>query len=130
MLNILEGCLPFHGYNLAALGTDNPQFFHFMIEAKKIAYSVLHRYDADPKFAPVPLDILLSKQHAAAQCSKINPNAARPAEVSGNIGEGTIYMASADRWGNMVSLVYGNFSGLTITISLSAVASVWLPGLP
>ena len=57
MLNILEVCLPFHGYNLAALGADNPQFFHFMIEAKKIAYSVLHRYDADPKFAPVPLDI-------------------------------------------------------------------------
>jgi gamma-glutamyltranspeptidase/glutathione hydrolase len=111
MLNILEACVPFHGHNLATLGADNPLFFHFMIEAKKIAYSDLHRYNADPKFAAVPLDILLSKQHAAAQCSKINPNAARPADVQGNIGEGTIYMAAADRWGNMVSLVYSNFSG-------------------
>jgi gamma-glutamyltranspeptidase / glutathione hydrolase len=32
-----------------------------MVEAKKLAYSDLHAYNADPKFARVPVDELLSK---------------------------------------------------------------------
>ena len=111
MLNILEACVPHHGYNLADLGHTNPLYWHFLVEAKKLAYSDLHRYNADPKFAPPPLGTLLSKQYAASLCGKISPEHARPADVRGNIEGGTVYFATADRWGNMVSFVNSLFSG-------------------
>lgn len=118
LLNILEVCVPFHGFNLATLGPRDPQYWHFLIEAKKLAFSDLHRYNADPKFAPPPLNTLLSKQYAASLCNKINPSVARPAEVKGNIEGGTIALSTGDRWGNMVSIIASNFaafgSGVTI----------------
>jgi gamma-glutamyltranspeptidase/glutathione hydrolase len=118
MLNIIEACVPYHGYDLAELGRPNAMFTHFLVEAKKLAYSDLHRYNADPAFNPPPLDLLLSKDYAASLCDLIDPTAARPAEVQGNIDGGTIYLATADRWGNMVSLVYSTYSafggGITV----------------
>ncbi|MCY3566010.1 MAG: gamma-glutamyltransferase, partial [Gammaproteobacteria bacterium] len=41
MLNILEMCAPVHGLNLSALGPSSPDYWHFMVEAKKLAYSDL-----------------------------------------------------------------------------------------
>src|SRR5688572_8319011 len=65
MLNILEVCVPKLGFNLAALGPSNPMYWHLLVEAKKLAYSDLLAYNADPKFARVPVQELLSKQYAA-----------------------------------------------------------------
>lgn len=118
MLNILEVCTPKLGFNLAELGPRNPEYWHLLIEAKKLAYSDLHRYNADPKFDPPPIDRLLSKEHAAKVCEKIDPDRARPADVLGNDAGSTVYFATADRWGNMVSLVNSNYSsfGSKVTI--------------
>ena len=109
MLNILEVCAPVLGVNLAGLGPSNPMYWHIMVEAKKLAYSDLHARNADPKFAPVPLDRLLSKSYAATLCSKIDPNKAAAPSVSGGLDGGTIYLTTADRWGNMVSLIHSVF---------------------
>jgi gamma-glutamyltranspeptidase/glutathione hydrolase len=111
MLNIVEACVPFNRYNLAELGPRDPRYWHFLIEAKKLAYSDLHRFNADPRFNPPPLGTLLSKSYAESLCAKIDPNHARPADVRGNVGPGTVYFATADRWGNMVSFVNSNFGG-------------------
>ncbi|WP_339867379.1 gamma-glutamyltransferase family protein [Pseudohongiella nitratireducens] len=110
MLNILEVCAPTHNLNLADLGPSNPNYWHYMVEAKKIAYSDLQAYNADPNFEDVPLDQLLSKSYAADQCDRIDLNKATPPSVTGGIDGGTIYMSAADRWGNMVSLVHSVFS--------------------
>src|SRR5690606_34011482 len=109
---------PLKGVNLGQMGHTDPNYWHFMIEAKKLAYSDLHRYNADPKFEHVPLNRLLSKRYAERLCDKIDMNTARPADVLGNIGPGTIYLATADRWGNMVSLVYSvfGFYGSLVTV--------------
>ena len=45
MLNILEG------FDVAALGRDSTDFWHLMIEAKKIAYEDRARYYADMPFS-------------------------------------------------------------------------------
>src|SRR5262249_13257973 len=111
MLNILEECVPFHGYNLTELGPRSPRYWHFLIEAKKLAYSDLHRYNADPHFAPPPLERLLSKSYTKSLCEQIDPDHARPLRVRGPVGPGTVYFAVADRWGNMVSFVNSNFGG-------------------
>lgn len=111
MLNILEVCAPEHNISLADLGPRDPEYWHFMIEAKKLAYSDLHRWNADPKFSPPPLKRLLSKQYAATLCDKISLDKARPADVLGADKGSTVYFTTADRWGNMVSFVNSNFSG-------------------
>ena len=110
MLNILEACVPALGFNLTTLGPSNPMYWHLMVEAKKLAYTDLLGKNADPKFADVPVAKLLSKSYAASLCSKIDPNVAAKPGVSGGTEGGTIYLTTADRWGNMVSLVHSVFS--------------------
>ncbi len=110
MLNILEVCMPKLGVNLAALGPSDPTYWHMMVEAKKLAYADLLASNGDPKFATVPLDKLLSKAHAASLCGQIDPAKAATPRVAGGTDGGTIYLTTADRWGNMVSLVHSVFS--------------------
>jgi len=110
MLNILEVCVPALGMNLASLGPSDPTYWHLLVEAKKLAYTDLLAKNADPKFASVPVNDLLSKSYAATLCSRINPNVASKPGVTGGTGGGTIYLTTADRWGNMVSLIHSVFS--------------------
>jgi gamma-glutamyltranspeptidase / glutathione hydrolase len=110
MLNILEVCAPAHGVDLTALGPTNPDTWHFLVEAKKLAYSDLHAYNADPRFVDVPVDELLSKTSAATLCDRIDMERASEPSVTGGLEGGTIYLATADRWGNMVSLVHSVFA--------------------
>jgi gamma-glutamyltranspeptidase / glutathione hydrolase len=109
MLNILEVCVPKFNTTLATLGPSDPQYWHFLVEAKKLAYSDLLAKNADPMFAKVPVKELLSKSHAASLCSKIDPNVASKPDVRGGREGGTIYLTTADRWGNMVSLIHSVF---------------------
>ena len=110
MLNILEVCAPVHEVNLAALGPSNPDYWHLMVEAKKLAYSDLQAYNADPLFADVPLEKLLSKSDAATLCNRIDMDVAAEPSIKGGLDGGTIYLTTADRWGNMVSLIHSVFS--------------------
>lgn len=121
-LNILAECVPKVNSqgSLAALGPANAEFWQFLVEAKKLAYADLYRYNSDPDNRHVPLDRLLSNAYAASLCSKIDPNRASvpaaPGPVSG-AGD-TIVLSTADRWGNMVSWVNSNYdefgSGITV----------------
>ena len=118
MLNILEMCAPVHGLNLATLGPSSPDYWHFMVEAKKLAYSDLQAYNADPQFNPPPLNQLLSKTYALSLCERIDMNQAAEPSVTGGLDGGTVYLTTADRWGNMVSLIHSIFSvyGSGVTI--------------
>jgi gamma-glutamyltranspeptidase/glutathione hydrolase len=122
MLNILEACVPkwAPGQTLASLGPASPLYWHLMIEAKKLAYADLYRYNADPDVAPVPVARLLSKSYAASLCSKVDPRRASGAGTSlASEGAGdTIVLSAGDSEGNMVSWVNSNFnefgSGITV----------------
>ena len=118
MLNILEVCAPVHDVNLTALGPSNPDYWHFMVEAKKLAYSDLQAYNGDPLFSTVPVKELLDKNYAASLCNRIDMHKASEPSVKGGLDGGTIYLTTADRWGNMVSLIHSVFSvyGSGVTI--------------
>jgi gamma-glutamyltranspeptidase/glutathione hydrolase len=118
MLNILEVCAPYHGLNLASLGPSNPDYWHLMVEAKKLAYSDLQAYNGDPLFVDVPIDKLLDKSYAEGLCERIDMNKASEPSVKGGLDGGTIYLTTADRWGNMVSFIHSIFSvyGSGVTI--------------
>lgn len=118
MLNILEVCAPYHGLNLTTLGPSNPDYWHLMVEAKKLAYSDLQAYNGDPLFVDVPLEKLLDKSYAENLCSRIDMDHASEPSVKGGLDGGTIYLTTADRWGNMVSFIHSIFSvyGSGVTI--------------
>ena len=121
ILNILEVCVPkwTGGKSLADLGPANPQYWHLMVEAKKLGYIDLYNYNSDPRTWTRSqwqlFKKILSKEYAATLCEKVNPNgpAFKPAPEYNNAnGEGdTIYGTTADRWGNMVSWVNSNYTG-------------------
>ena len=110
MLNILEVCASHHELNLSSLGPSNPDYWHLMVEAKKLAYSDLQAYNGDPLFVDVPLERLLDKSYAAGLCSRIDMDHASEPSVKGGLDGGTIYLTTADRWGNMVSFIHSIFS--------------------
>src|SRR5579864_7960594 len=84
---------------------------HKRIEAMKLAYADLYRYNADPRFAKVPVQGLLSKSYAAQRAALIdgdkancNPGAGAPSTSD------TTYLAVVDKDGNIASLIQSNYS--------------------
>jgi gamma-glutamyltranspeptidase/glutathione hydrolase len=112
MLNIMENFpLKDYGHNSAAA-------LHVMIESKKLAYADMARYTGDPRFGPVPVPQMLSKDLAKHRADLINMDKAScnvlPSEISQNLaarGRETIYLSTIDKEGNIVSLIQSNYSG-------------------
>ncbi|MBT8104867.1 MAG: gamma-glutamyltransferase [Woeseiaceae bacterium] len=109
ILNILEG------YDIAAMGFGSADYVHLLVEAKKLAFADRARYYADPDFADVPVDWLVSKEYAAERRKLISPERAAQTVPAGErkLEEGdTIYLTVADAAGNMVSLIQSNYRGM------------------
>ncbi|MEW4568309.1 gamma-glutamyltransferase [Tautonia sp. JC769] len=104
MLNILE---PF---DLASLGHNTAETLHLMIEAKKLAFEDRATYYADPAFAEVPVDRLISKAYAEGRAALIDPERAMTELEPGPMQQGdTIYLTVVDKDFNCVSLIQSNF---------------------
>jgi gamma-glutamyltranspeptidase / glutathione hydrolase len=122
MLNILGECLPkwAPGETLASIGPRDPRYWHILVEAKKLAYADLFRYNADPDAVSVPLAELLSSAHAASLCAHFDPRRASVTATPGSadLKGDTIVQSTADKDGNMVSWVNSNYnefgSGITV----------------
>ncbi len=109
MLNILEG------YDLKSYGFGSPEHLHLFAEAKKLAFADRARWFADPDFAHAPLAGLLSKDYAAERRRLITMDHALKAVDAGHPpvdGGDTIYLTTADQYGNMVSLIQSNYRGM------------------
>jgi len=116
--------LPPNGQGMAALemlnimatqppdktGPQGAVELHKKIEAMKLAYSDLYRYNADPRFAKVPVKGLLAKDYAEQRAALINPDKANCAPVNGNPAKSdTTYLAAVDKDGNIASLIQSNY---------------------
>jgi gamma-glutamyltranspeptidase / glutathione hydrolase len=113
MLNIMEAS------PASAEGPFSPAEIHTRIEAMKLAYSDVYRYNADPRTCAVPVEKLLSKEHARLRASLIDPLKANGQVSAAEItGSDTTYLTVADREGNIVSWIqsiFSNFgSGITV----------------
>ncbi len=106
MLNVLEG------YDLASLGYGTPEYFHLLLEAKKLAFADRDRYISDPDFVDIPVEHLISKEYASLQRQRIDLHRASPYIAAGLEKDGdTMYLCVADRQGNVVSLIQSLFNG-------------------
>ena len=107
MLNILETV------DLKAMGRGSADFWHVMLEAKKLAYEDRARWIADS--SKVPVMGLLSKPYAAKLAKKINMKKAAAVVTPGGPNDwskDTIYLTVADKDGMMVSLIQSNYRGM------------------
>ena len=108
MLNILE---PFDFSNISF---GSAQHLHLLAEATKLAYEDRAKYYADPEFAKIPVQELISKSYGKARSALIDRKKARADYTYGNplLNKGeTVYLTVADDEGNMISLIQSNFSG-------------------
>jgi len=119
MLNILEVCAPKLGVDLAAVGPSSADYWHLLVEAKKLAYADLYAYNGDPAFTSVPVARLISKSYAGELCGRIDMRKAMTPQAKGDPVGGTVYLAVADRWGNLVSFIYSIYDtfGAGITVA-------------
>jgi gamma-glutamyltranspeptidase/glutathione hydrolase len=85
---------------------------HLQLEAAKLAFADRDAFLTDPSFRDVPVERLLSADHAARLAARLDPARADPAPtpVRTLVG-GTIYLAVVDGEGNAVSLIQSNAAG-------------------
>jgi len=109
MLNILEN------FDLAKMGRDSPDYWHVMVEAKKLAFADRARYYADPAFAKTPVQQLLSKEYAQRRAKLIDMKRAAltdsPGEFAALNRRETTFLCAADSGGMMVALIQSNYTG-------------------
>lgn len=107
ILNLLE---PF---DIGGMAPNSAEQLHLFVEAKKLAFEDRAVYYADPDFADVPVEWLISKEYAKERVKLIDPERAATRVGPGDpeLDSDTVYLTAADREGNMVSLIQSNYSG-------------------
>jgi gamma-glutamyltranspeptidase/glutathione hydrolase len=108
MLNLLEG------YDLKKMGPESPDYWHLLVEAKKLAYADRARYYADPDFGRLATADLISKPYADGRRKLIRPERALTDVPAGDpkLGQGdTVYLCAVDKDRNCVSLIQSNYQG-------------------
>jgi gamma-glutamyltranspeptidase/glutathione hydrolase len=114
MLNMME---PFAVRTMDLLG---PERLHLLVQAKQIAYHDRDLLLADPAFAKIPVETLISEQYARRRGGLMNPNSAlRWDQVPsyGSLAGDTVYIAAVDRDGTAASLIqslYGAFGSCVV----------------
>jgi gamma-glutamyltranspeptidase / glutathione hydrolase len=108
MLNILEN------FDFSKITYGSAEHVHLFTEAKRLAYEDRAKFYADPDFAKIPVNELISKNYGIIRAKEINLQKASPRFTAGDdkalrTGE-TIYLTVADSAGNMVSLIQSNCS--------------------
>jgi len=103
MLNILEGFDP------RGLGFGTADYFHLIAEVLKIGFADRNACTGDPAFVDIPVERLLSREHAAARRAQIRPD--RAGEYGVGLAQGvaagsahTTHVTTADADGNVVAM--------------------------
>jgi gamma-glutamyltranspeptidase/glutathione hydrolase len=108
MLNILEA------YDIKSMGPFSANYLHLFIEAKKLAFADRARFYCDPEFEKLPVQELISKEYAARQRSRIDPDKAAIDVEAGDplLAHGdTIYLTVVDKNHNCCSFIQSLYFG-------------------
>ncbi len=103
-------------HDVAAMGFGSADYIHLFLEAKKLAFEDRARFYSDPAFMDVSVELLISDEYAASRNRLIDMSQAKNEFPHGDpalLRDGdTIYLATADSEGNMVSLIQSNYRGM------------------
>lgn len=108
MLQILKN------FDLKAMGFNTTESLHTLVEAKKLAFEDRAKFYVDTDFSKQPIDELISEEYGKQRAKLIGDRAARTVQAGNpRLEEGdTIYLTTADKDGNMVSLIQSNYRGM------------------
>ena len=108
MLQILKN------FDLQSMGFNSVDSLHTLIEAKKLAFEDRAKFYADTDFSSQPIDTLISLEYGKKRAQLITDKAAKTLQAGNpNLLTGdTIYLTTADKDGNMVSLIQSNYRGM------------------
>lgn len=103
-LNILKG------FDLSEGTKETARTYHLMIESMKLGFIDSLNYTTDPRYMKFTPEQMLDENYADERRSLISDSALIPTPGSPEPG-GTVYCATADKDGNMVSFIQSNFHG-------------------
>ncbi|KGR79446.1 gamma-glutamyltransferase family protein [Ureibacillus manganicus] len=83
---------------------------HQQIESTKLAFVDGKSYITEQADMPISTEYLLSKEHALKRVKEIGEVAIEPKPLE-LVAGGTVYLATADSEGNMVSFIQSNYKG-------------------
>ncbi len=108
ILNIMEL------FDLSSMGHDSAEYIHLFTEVKKLVFEDRAKYYADSEFNKIPVTTLISKDYAQKRSGLLNLDRAANTYPAGKLLEegDTIYLTTADKEGNMVSLIQSNYRGM------------------
>lgn len=89
---------------------ESANTYHKQIEAIKLAFSDGHKYITDSSHMKVRVEDLLSSEYGETRRKLIGDEAGTPQPGTPPKG-GTVYLATADNEGNMVSYIQSNYMG-------------------
>ena len=93
-----------------SFNTRDNETLHKQIEAIKIAFSDTLKYVTDTKFMKMNPDFLLSDEYKELRKKEMTDRARKPQPID-YLNGGTVYLATADKDGNMVSMIQSNYMG-------------------
>jgi gamma-glutamyltranspeptidase/glutathione hydrolase len=95
--------------DVKSLGEGSADYVHLLVEATKQAFSDRDKYLTDPEFNKIPLDSILSKEHAKALSARIDMEKAAqtvsPLDPKGD----TVWLGVVDKDGNAVSMIQSHY---------------------
>lgn len=99
------------GFDLAALDPLGPDRWHLLVECMRLAFADARRFVADPAFARVPVEELLSDAYTERRRAEIDPRRARPEAGPGlpPAGSDTVYLCAVDAAGRACSFINSTF---------------------
>ena len=98
--------------DLGAMGHNSAEYLHHVIEAKKLAYADIDKWNSDPEFNELPVREIISTEYGRSQFQRINPTKAMDRPDSGLNGDGdTVLLEVMDKDHNAVSFIYSLYSG-------------------
>ncbi|MFC1729556.1 gamma-glutamyltransferase [candidate division KSB1 bacterium] len=98
--------------DMKSFGHNSAQYLHYFIEAKKLAYADIMKWNADPEFNDLPIEQMISDEYGKQQFARINPAQAMENPESGIDGHGdTVLLEVMDKDHNAVSFIYSIYAG-------------------
>jgi gamma-glutamyltranspeptidase / glutathione hydrolase len=97
-------------FELASTASDSVESLHLQVEAMKLAFADTYRYVADVSAMEIRGPSLLDPGYLKSRAQSIQRDRAGQA-VPGVAPSGTVYLATADASGMMVSYIQSNYMG-------------------
>ena len=113
-VTLLEMLAASEQFDLASFGHNSDPYLHTLFGISTVAYEDRDAFIADPEFAKVPLDRLLSTEHARLLADSVRRNqrafAPTPPRQPPDGNGDTIYLCVVDQDGNTVSYIQSLFA--------------------